>query len=64
MKNGLLVQEFGDLEDEAARIVSNSKGDALEKPENVSRENCMIVEKIHSVIKIPMKNTDFGAIII
>ena len=34
LKNGLLVQEFGDLEDEAARIVSNSKGDALEKSEN------------------------------
>ena len=33
LKSGLLLQEFGDLEEEAAHIVSKSKGDSADNAE-------------------------------
>jgi len=44
LKNGLLVQEFGDLEDEAVRIMSKAKGDSTEH----SKDNAEYVPRSFS----------------
>ena len=44
LKNGLLVQEFGDLEDEAVRIMSKAKGDSTDH----SKDNAEYVPRSFS----------------